>query len=89
MPFLLAYWKEAALFALMGVVFYLGYHLHTLQDKAAENADLRLQIEKANTATVNVAKFDRDYTREISHAQKTDCINQPMPAGIVKLLREQ
>lgn len=82
------YWKEAALFALLGMVFYLGYHLHTLQDKAAENTSLRSQIESLQKANKNIAEFDSNLTNEAVH-EKDSCFNQPVPAGIIKLLRNK
>lgn len=84
---ILQYWKEIALLVVIAFVLWAGYHLHTLQDKADENASLRLELQKAQAATTNIAKFDSDYTKETRNAKKTDCINQRMPAGIVKLLQ--
>lgn len=65
---------------------WMGYHIHTLEDKASENASLRLEIDNLKKGQAAIAKFDTQYTKEASHVKKTDCLNQPMPSGIIKLL---
>lgn len=84
--FILDYWREFAIAALLGVTFYLGYHLHTIEDKAAENASLKVQLADAQKAPAAIMTFTQDFNKDVKNVKKTDCLNQPVPSNIVNLL---
>lgn len=89
MTFILDYWKEFALLALVGVLLYFGYHLKTLTDYATENVALRGKISDLEKANNDLMKFNSDFNaaakKDISH-DKNSCLNRPLPSNISKLL---
>jgi cell division protein FtsB len=71
MPLLsiLSYWKEFAIGILVILVLYIGYHYHTLQDKAAENTQLKAQIEQVNKDLAATRQLEQKYLNTVKSLQ--------------------
>ena len=85
MAFFLLYWKEFALAAVVIGILWLGYHLHGLQDAAAERDALKSQLAQAQKATPAVIDFTQKFTKA-AHDSKDKCLDTPLPPDLLDIM---
>ena len=71
----------------------LSWHAHTIYDGYMEEKDAEFHMQSAQKAETNLMTFNQKFNtaanKDTTDAQKhkqPDCLNQPMPADLVRLL---
>ena len=83
--FIIDYWKEFAIAALMALLLWFGYHVKDLEDKADENSALRKENTRLANLPAKIITLNQKIEKGASHA-KDDCLNKPVPNDIDQLL---
>lgn len=78
-------WREIAIGLIVAGILSLGWHLHTLEDKAAENASLK--AENARLAAIPPKIIhDTNIITKVIHDAKDKCTDSVVPSSINKQL---
>lgn len=85
MPWVLANWKIIAVAGAFLSTFYAGWHSHSWYDAYhTQKAEIKA-IDSLGKGESAIVKFNGDLDKAKSNA-KDDCIDRPIPAGVVGLL---
>lgn len=84
LPWILANWRLIAIGSLIIGIFALGWHIHALEDKAAEVSALTKRAVNAEQALRNISEFNQALNEANLHV-KDPCVNSAMPSAYLKL----